>query len=86
MIFIWENLENVSKIIGDYFLSQIYNHLSSLFSLDEWSESIRNRRKILDDLYSSAKSDVHDRVLILLEVLIVILFVIDIILIIGEFI
>ncbi|TXT53803.1 MAG: hypothetical protein BAJALOKI1v1_2290001 [Promethearchaeota archaeon] len=59
MIFIWENLENVSKIIGDFFLSEIYNLIRNVFRLDEWAESIRNRRKILDDLYSTAKSDIY---------------------------
>lgn len=85
MIFIWENLENISKIIGDYFLSQIYTHLSNLFNLDEWGKSIRNRRKILDDLYSSAKSDVNERNMLILEVMIVVLFVIDIFVLIGDF-
>ncbi|TFF94386.1 MAG: hypothetical protein EU544_04560 [Promethearchaeota archaeon] len=85
VMFIWENLENVSKIIGDYFLSQIYNHLSELYALDDWSDIIRQRLKVLDDFYSAAKYDINERILIILEVMIVILFIIDIILVIFEF-
>ncbi|TFH29291.1 MAG: hypothetical protein E4G98_04080, partial [Promethearchaeota archaeon] len=35
-VFILYYIQNVSKIIGDYFLAQIYTHLCELFQLDEW--------------------------------------------------
>ena len=85
MIFIWENLKNTAKIIGDFFLAQIYNHLSNLFSLEKWEVSIRSRLNILDDIYSTAKSDKFELILIILELLIVLLFIADIILLLGGF-
>ena len=82
MIFLWENLENVSKIIGDYYLAELYRYLSDLFKLDQWSKSIRRRFKVLDDIYTTAKSDFNERLLLILELLIIIIFLFDLFLVI----
>jgi len=75
--FILENIENVSKIIGDYYLAQIFNHLGRLYELDRWSKSIRNRLKILDDLYSTAQTNVNEKILVYVEILLGVIFVME---------
>lgn len=79
-LFIFENLENVSKIIGDYFLAQIYSHLGELYQLDRWSLSIRHRFEMLDNIYNMAKTQVTDRVLLYLEIVLTFVFLIEFIL------
>ncbi len=75
MLFILENLENVSKIIGNFYLGNQYKHLVNLFELDHWSTSIRNRLETLGDIYSMAHSDVNDRVLLYIEIILAIVFI-----------
>ena len=74
MTFILENLENVSKLIGDYYLAEIYTHLGKLFQFNQWSKSIRNRLKVLDDIYSTAKTNISERILLYLEILLTVIF------------
>jgi hypothetical protein len=80
MIFILENLQNVSKIIGDFYLAEAYTHLCHLFQLDQWGESIRSRIETLGEVYSMAHSDVNDRIMFYLEVMLSIIFVIEFVL------
>ena len=75
MLFILENLENVSKIIGDFYLGNLFEHLCSLFELDQWSTSIRHRLDVLGDIYQMARQDTNDRVMLIMEVLWVAIFV-----------
>jgi len=79
-IFILENLENVSKIIGDYYLAQIYRHLGKIFRFKQWSESIHNRMRILDDIYTTAKSTKTDKLILYLEILLGVVFTLEFIL------
>ena len=79
-IFILENLENVSKIIGDYYLAQIYRHLGKIFRFKQWSEIIRNRMRILDDIYTTAKSTKTDKLILYLEILLGVVFTLEFIL------
>lgn len=75
MLFILENLENVSKIIGNFYLGNQYKHMCNLFELDHWSESIRHRLDTLGEIYTMAHSDVNDRVLLYLEAILAIVFI-----------
>lgn len=75
MIFILENLENVTKIIGDYYLARMYIHLCDLFQLDQWSSSVRNRLETISQIYDTAKTDVNERILLYLEIGLAIVFI-----------
>ncbi len=85
MEFILDNIENVSKIIGDYFLAQILTFLSDLFQLDKWTTSIRNRLNLLDNLYSTAKTSANERILLIVEILLGVVFTLEFILFLIEF-
>ncbi|WP_455383519.1 hypothetical protein [Salinispira pacifica] len=72
-LFILENLENTSKIIGDYYLGQVYEHLCSLMGTGTWERSVRRRLEALQEIYSMAKVDVNERLLLIMEILVVLL-------------
>lgn len=78
-LFILENLENTSKIIGDYYLGQIYDHLCALINTAQWELSVRRRLDTLQSIYQSAKVDVNERLLLIMEILVVLLFIIEIV-------
>jgi len=78
-LFILENLENTSKIIGDYYLGQVYDHLCALINTAQWELSVRRRLDALQSIYQAAKVDVNERLLIFMEVLVVLLFAIEIV-------
>jgi hypothetical protein len=78
-LFILENLENTSKIIGDYYLGQIYAHLCEIINTKEWELSVRRRLETLQSIYSMAKLDVNERLLLTMEVLVVVFFAVEIV-------
>jgi hypothetical protein len=72
-LFILENLENSSRIIGDYYLERIYDHLCSMFNTRGWKANVERRLEILQNIYSMAKTDMTDRSMLILELLVVIM-------------
>jgi len=71
-LFILENLENSAKIIGDYFLGQIYLHLGRIFSVEGWTRSVERRLDALQNVYEIVKSDKNERTMIVLEIIFII--------------
>ena len=78
-LFILENLENVSKIIGDYFLGQIYQHLLNLFNTPNWSKSIRLHLELLEDIYNNMNSNRNEHTLLGIEWVVAVFFLIEIV-------
>lgn len=72
-LFVLENLENTSKIIGDYYLGQVYEHLCTLMGTGGWERSVHRRLETLQEIYSMAKVDVNERLLLIMEILVVLL-------------
>jgi hypothetical protein len=75
-LFILENLENSSKIIGDYYLGQIYSRLCGIFNTDGWKWSVERRLDTLQDVYDMVKSDAGESRMIALEVTFIIVCII----------
>ena len=75
-LFILENLENSSKIIGDYYLGQIYDRLCAIFNTDGWKWSIERRLDTLQSIYEMVKTDTSERKLLWLEVIFIVVCVI----------
>jgi hypothetical protein len=71
-LFILENLENSSKIIGDYYLGQVYARLCELYNTDGWKWSVERRLDTLQDVYEMAKTDTDERKLRWLEIAVII--------------
>jgi len=78
-LFILENLENSSKIIGDYFLGDIYGHMCRLFNTAGWTQSIERRIDALQHIYEIINSDRTDRNMLVLEIIFIIVCIIPII-------
>ncbi|MFW9896660.1 MAG: hypothetical protein ACFFD7_12715 [Candidatus Thorarchaeota archaeon] len=85
LLFLLENIENVSKLIGDYYLAQIYRHIAELFQLKQWSDSIRHRLETLEDIYNITQSNSNERFLLLVEILLTFIFIMEFILLILDF-
>jgi len=85
LAFILDNIENVSKLIGNYFLAQIYLYLSELFQLKQWSDSIRHRLESIGNIYNNAQTNKTEGYLLYLEILLTFIFVMEFIFIIIDF-
>ncbi|HUX50836.1 MAG TPA: hypothetical protein VMW73_08565 [Spirochaetia bacterium] len=72
-LFVLENLENTAKIIGDYYLGQVYEHVCTLMGTGSWERSVHRRLEALQEIYSMAKVDVNERLLLIMEILVVLL-------------
>lgn len=66
-LFTLENLDNSSKIIGDYFLGSIYHRLCDIFNTEEWKISIERRLSALQNIYELLKNDTTEQRMITLE-------------------
>jgi hypothetical protein len=74
-----DELQNITKFFGDWHLARIYEKISSRFHLGDWHRSIDGKLKTLDDLYQLLKHDQTNRLMMILEVTIVLLFIIDLV-------
>ena len=75
-----DELSNITKFFGDWHLARIYQGLSQRFHLSDWHRTIDEKLKTLDDLYQILRHDQTNRWMLLLEVMIVLLFIIDVVL------
>lgn len=72
-LFILENLENSSRIIGDYYLEQVYDHLCGMFNTGGWRQNVEKRLELLQSLYTMTKADKTDATMVLLEAAVVVM-------------
>lgn len=85
LTFILDKVENVSKLIGNYYLAQIYIDLSELFQLRQWIASIRQRLETIGDIYDSAQNTKNEKNLLYLEILLTFVFVVEFIFILLDY-
>lgn len=77
LIRVTENIENIGKLFGDYYLAKVYLALSERFHLREWEYGVNEKLRTLNELYTMAAHEVEARRTLTLEVLIVMLFIVD---------
>jgi hypothetical protein len=73
-----DEVSHATKFIGDWHLARVYLLARKRFHLDQWRGSVEQRLRQLDDLYTLAQGELHDRRMLVLELAVVLLFVIDI--------
>jgi hypothetical protein len=73
-----DELSNITKFHGDWHLARIYQTLAARFHLGDWHHSIDQKLKTLDDLYEMLAHDRMNRLMLILEATIVLLFIADI--------
>ncbi|MBU0934876.1 MAG: hypothetical protein KKI09_07645 [Spirochaetes bacterium] len=78
-LFILENIENSSKIIGDYFLGTLYEHLCGIFNTPGWTRSVERRLDALQHVYEIVKAEKNERTMLLLEIIFIVVCIIPII-------
>lgn len=75
-LFTLENLDNSSKIIGDYFLGMIYDRLCEIFNTEGWKISVERRLGALQDVYELIKNDTGERRMLTLEMVFILVCII----------
>ena len=78
-----EELSNITKFFGDWHLARIYEHVAARFHLADWNRTIDAKLKTLDGIYEILKHDQTNRMMLLLETTIVLLFIIDLVVLIS---
>ena len=71
-LFTLENLDNSSKIIGDYFLGLVYERLCSIFNTEGWKISVERRLDALQNVYELLKNDTAERRMMTLEIVFIV--------------
>ena len=74
-------VDNISKLWGDWFLGKVYRVCSRKFELEAWRNTVGQKMQDLSDIYQVAQAEVEGRRMFILEALVVLLFVIDLLLI-----
>jgi hypothetical protein len=74
-----EEVTNITKFVGDWYLARVYLAARERFHLDRWRQSVEQRLSQLDQLYSVVQSEAFERRMLFLEFLIVVFFAIDLI-------
>lgn len=72
-----DEVTHITKFLGDWYLARVYLGARDRFHLGQWRASVEQRLAQLDHLYSVVHAEVYDRRMLLLEMVIVVLFVID---------
>lgn len=74
-----DELSNITKFFGDWHLARIYKNIAARFHLGDWHRTIDEKLQTLDGLYEIIKHDQTNRLMLILETTIVLLFVIDLV-------
>jgi len=80
-----DELQNITKFFGDWHLARIYQALAARFHLSDWHKTTDEKLKTLDDMYQLLQADRNNRYMLILEVTIVLLFVLDLVILLGHF-
>jgi len=72
-----DEISNITKFFGDWHLARVYMGCASRFHLAEWENTVSQKLKALDGLYTMLLHDSNNRVMLWLEVSIVALFILD---------
>ena len=74
-----DELSNITKFFGDWHLARIYKNIAERFHLGDWHRTIDEKLHTLDGLYEIIKHDQSNRLMLILEATIVLLFIIDLV-------
>lgn len=74
-----DEVQHITKFLGDWHLARVYDGARERFYLDQWQASVEDRLHALDDLHREIRDEASERRMLWLEVAIVVLFVIDIV-------
>lgn len=73
-----DELSNITKFFGDWHSARLYQGLASRFHLADWHGSVRAKLQAIDEIYQLLHSDSSTRTMIFLELVVVVLFIIEV--------
>lgn len=73
-------LSNASKLYGDWHLARLNRLAMDRLHLPDWFLALEKKQETLEAIYQAIKGDRNHRVMVVLEVLIVVLFAVDLLL------
>lgn len=74
-----DEVTHITKFFGDWHLARVYLGARDRFYLDQWRTSVEQRLAQLDKLYSVVHAEVNEQRMLWLEIIIVIFFAIDLV-------
>ncbi|MGA9778893.1 MAG: hypothetical protein ACLPRE_05485 [Limisphaerales bacterium] len=72
-----DEVTHITKFFGDWHLARVYLGARDRFYLDQWRASVEQRLAQLDKLYSVVHTEVNEQRMLWLEIIIVIFFALD---------
>ena len=75
-----DEVAHATKFVGDWHLARVYALARERFHLDQWRTSVAERLGQLDELYTLTRGELYDRRMYWLEVIIVVFFAVDLVL------
>lgn len=74
-----DEADNITKFLGDWFLARVYAAAQDKFHLGAWRSTVDDKLATLHQLYLIANQESDNRRMVTLEVLIVLLFILDLV-------
>jgi len=74
-----EEVSNITKFVGDWYLARVYLSCKHRFHLGHWEASVDQKLHELDRLYSLVHQEVNEKRMLVLELAIVALFLFEVI-------
>lgn len=74
-----DEVTHITKFFGDWYLARVYMGARERFHLNQWRNSVEERLRQIDALYTVAHTELTNQRMLLMEFLVVILFIVDII-------
>ena len=78
-----DELENITKFFGDWYLARLYGEASGRLHLRDWQRTIDDKLTTIDDMYQLAKQDAQNRWMLVLEASILLLFIVELVAVFG---
>lgn len=72
-----DEVTHITKFLGDWYLARVYLGARDRFHLDQWRASVEERLGLLDRLYTVVHTEINERRMFWLEIIIVVLFIVD---------
>lgn len=73
-----DEVTHITKFIGDWHLARVYESAKDRFHIDKWRASVEQRLKQLDELFSVVHSEIAERRMLVLEIVVVVLILIEV--------
>ncbi|MBI2102430.1 hypothetical protein HYT55_01205 [Candidatus Woesearchaeota archaeon] len=74
-----DKVENALKLVGDIYLARVYTTAANRFYLQNWKNSVKEKLNTVQNIYTMLQEEASNRRMLVLEIIIVLLFVLDII-------